>query len=78
MRSVRIVKRIFPDGSKFYIIQRQGWLFRRKWYDIADHPFTGPVLGYETLAAATKNLRFFDGSKATETIVYEKNIKNKA
>ena len=72
MKKCRIIKREF--GSKVeYVIQQKHFLFWWWWVDAWVNSYDGPgcIDSFPTLDEAKDNLKFYNGSKSTETVVYE-------
>ena len=69
----RIVERKLPTGKTEYVIQQRHRLFRWCWVDAWLNTNYGlPYQSkFDTLEDAMQNVANFDGSKPTETVVFQ-------
>lgn len=74
MKKTRIIERINVDGRKEYVIQQKHFIFRWWWVDAWINSWDGAycVDSFSSLEEAKKNLCYFDGSKTTDKIAWEK------
>ena len=72
MKKCRIIERKFNGKSK-YVIQQKHFLFRWWWVDAWVNSISGACCDceYDTLQEATNNLKYFDGTKCSEKVIYE-------
>lgn len=73
----RIVERIFPDGSKKYVIQQKHFLFRWIWVDAWVNSLSGANCqdSFSTLEQAQNNLCWFNGTPYINYVIQiSKNI----
>jgi hypothetical protein len=71
MKKCRIVERTF-DGKSQYVIQQKHHIFRWWWVDAWVNSWDGSWChdSFSTLEEAKENLKYFDGTKCTEKVVY--------
>jgi len=70
-KKVRIVERKYPDGRISYVIQQKHMLFRWWWVDAWMNCDVNCIDSFSSLAEAKKNLCYFDGSRASEKVVFD-------
>lgn len=82
MKKCRIIKREWSDSSRNnsrveYTIQQKHFLFRWWWVDAWVNSSSGAACTdtFSTYKEALDNLKYFDGSKAVESIVYDNQSK---
>jgi hypothetical protein len=70
MKKTIIIERVYPDGSKRYVIQQKHWLFRWMWTNANNNaPFSYRSDAFDSLEDAKKNLCWFDGTKIIEKVI---------